>query len=249
MEVVRRIDEEYGERLHIFSSHERGKDLAGSNMFGIFAVDEQVRDMGARVARPEDSEFLLALDKMPERTGAYKDSGAVLDLGAVIDFSGKNHELALRLYHMLGNEQQDLDRFPAVLTDLITRLSHVGKYGLALEPSSKYPVQMRTAKILSGRKGTFRSDDSNLLVNGIPSQLGRGKRRLFTTEQKPTSLGNLGLSALYLGTYLDLIVKGDNLAPPASSGSFGQVLLVSSENPMQDLAVYGTRLASMQRRY
>ena len=218
--AVNKIHENYKGRLDIFEDQGKGKPYAGSSTLGIFAVDELARGE-AGVMLPEESEFLLFRNMMPEKTTTYKD------LGVTMDFTGKNHELAVHLYNMLLGEHKDFDLFPAILTGLVTRLNdRIGDYGLALEKSDKYPYGLTTAKILARPKGNFSKDDPNLIIEGVPSKLQAGERTLHTSSQKEQSIDNLGLSrfVLFGGSVLDSYVDG--LAP---SDSDGRVVLVREE--------------------
>lgn len=247
-ETVRKVKEVYGDRIDIFKSQGEGKPFTGSNTFGLFAVDEIARPMGARVAHPPESELLLALGKMHE-PGTYRD------LGAVLDFSGNNHGMALRLHERLAREHQDLDMFPAILTDLATRLDDGSPRGLTLQPSDSYAYGITPAKILAGDKGSFRKDDPGLTMEGLPSKLGEGERTIYIRElhiakQKGRSADNLGLSRLYLGSNLALVADDDGLA---YSYSGGRVVLVKNQGAdMQHyarLVEYVASLGEAKRHY
>jgi len=76
---------------------------------------------------PEEAQLLLDLNKMPERNSTYKD------LGLVMDFSRKNHELALNLFDQLNTADKYLDKFPAIFTGLDIEKNSLGNYGLAFK--------------------------------------------------------------------------------------------------------------------
>src|SRR3989344_7273947 len=109
-----------------------------SSPFKLFAIDAVARTLDARVMLPEEAQMLVMLDRMPKTTPAYKD------LALAMDFSGRDHKLALNLYDRLYPEQKNLDRFPALFTGLKPVKSDTGKYGLAFEVMSY--TEMRTAK-------------------------------------------------------------------------------------------------------
>jgi len=221
--IASQIHVDYNGRLDIFNPGGENNRYTGSHTFGLFAVDERARPMGARVIHPNESEILIRQFHPP---GSH--------LGVVLDFSGKNHNLAVRLYSMLQKEDRDLDRFPAILTDLSTVLCDDSKYSLALQPGKSYPYQMRTAKILADKSGNFNfeANDPNLIKEGFPSELGRGSRQLLPNPQEETSVDNLGLSGFYLNRFLYLGADDDFLLHSTS----GQIILVST-TPIQKVII------------
>ena len=179
-EISSRVNAQYqGTPAELTSTPDRGKPFEESNLFKLFAVDSVARDEGWRVMLPEEAQLLLFSNKMPESTTTYKD------LGLIVDFSQRNHELALHIYHQLTKEEQELDRFPAVFTGLKPLKSEFGKYGLDFDITSY--TQMRTAKILSSPEGKYDTKDAELLRTGLPSKLGKGTRRLYTLNQHQQS--------------------------------------------------------------
>ena len=200
-----------------------------SSPFKLFAIDAVARNLDARVMLPEEVQMLLMLDRILEATSTYKD------LGLAMDFSGRDHELAVHLYNQLPQEQRDFDKFPAVFTGLMPVKSDTGKYGLAFEVMSY--TEMRTAKILASLKGNFNDNDPELLRTGLPSGLGEGSRRLYPRDQKQPSLDNLGIWAFCLDTRLGL---GSDRSDLDISYCDGRVVVVSGEatreNFRQELA-------------
>jgi hypothetical protein len=225
--IVSKIHKDYGGRLDIFGHQGKGEHCTGSSTLGVFAVDERARAGGAKVMLPEEAQLLIEHGIITK--GTYED------LGVVLDFSGNNHDLALRLYDRLNKEDQELDRFPAILTGLVTVLHDNSTYGLALQPSESYPYQMRTAKILSEKGGNFEDNDTNLISEGLPSRLGKGQRTLYTRTQNKPSVDNLGLSGFYLHGGLGLLADHYDLA---NSDSGGRVILVGSESSKDYAALY-----------
>jgi len=234
-EIAKRVNSQYKYTLAELTSNP-GKDqpFRESNIFKLFAIDKSARDLGARVMLPEEAQLLLNLDKMPERNTSYKD------LGLVMDFSGKNHQIALNLYNQLNQGDKDLDKFPAIFVGLEPAKLDIQNYNLAfkLTPYS----QIRTAKILASATGDFNNGDSELIRSGVPSRLERGNRKLYTLQQKEQSIENLGVSGLCLGWSLGLDSGSEDLA---YSGEYSRVVVVSGEDASQNFL--GESLANIQR--
>src|SRR4030042_519524 len=102
----------------------RGNDgqVTYSNLFRTFAINSIARKYGAKAILPETSEVLLAQGKLPEVGEVY------YDLGALLDFSGKNHDIAIDIYNKLPQEMRNLDMFPAVALELAPVKSFIGDY-------------------------------------------------------------------------------------------------------------------------
>lgn len=228
-QIIAEVNERYkGTPAEILSEHKGDNgQLTNSNIFRIFGINSFARKYGARVILPETSEVLLAQGRLPEAGSVY------YDLGAILDFSGKNHDVAIDFYNKLSQELRDLDRFPAVALELIPVKSSVGNYGLSLEPTAF--MQLRTAKIISQSTGDFDGKDAELFRTGLPSKHSQGKRTIYTFTQNKPSLDNLGVVRLYLdrGRYLDC--DGDNLA---GAGRDGRVALESAEGASQNFSEY-----------
>ncbi len=194
--------------------------MRASNSFIIYAVGESARRVSGKYGKqrvsvmlPEDYELEILAGKLPEKGLTYRDYGTVLD------FTGRNHDLAVHLYEQLPKELQDLGRLPAVVLGLIPRKGDKGNFGLVLN-WSEYS-QLRSAEILKKKTGTFDEKDSKLVVEGIPSILGAGNRTLYTSTQQNPSLDNLGLSRLYLSGDLSICSGNDSLADSSSGGRVG----------------------------
>lgn len=206
-----------------------------SNIFRLFGVNSVARKYGARVIRPETSEVLLAQGKLPEAGSVY------YDLGAVLDFSGKNHELAVDIYNRLPQEMRDLDRFPAVALDLAPVKSAAGSYGLSLESTAF--TQLRTAKIISQETGSFDEKDVELLRTGLPSQHSKGNRKIYTFSQAKPLLDNLGVVGFCLDGDRGLDCYYGVLAVALQ---FGRVALESAEGASQNFADYALKTRAEQ---
>jgi hypothetical protein len=200
-----------------------GKPYTHSNLFRMVAVDQAARELDARTIFPEESELLLPQGRLPEADSTYKD------LAGVLDFSGRNHDLAVHLYNQLP--EQDLDLLPAIIVGLGTERSDVGDYGLVFNVRGY--TQLRPAEILQQPSGHFKADDPSLVKNGVPSELGEGKRYLYTRSQGEPSVDNLGLVRLCVGGDRDLDAGVDNLADALD---LGRVVLVSGEAGALDTA-------------
>lgn len=224
-EVAKKVNSEYkGTPAELKSNPKQNQPFKESNIFKVFAVDYVARQMGARAMFPEDAQLLLDTDKMPERDTTYKD------LGLIMDFSGKNHVLALNLYEKLSKEDKDLCKFPAVFVGLKPVKSDVGNYSLAFE-LIQYS-QIRVAKILAYDTETFNNDDSELIKTGLPSKLGEGNRKLCTHNQKASCLENLGVLGLCLGSGSGLSSRSGDLAGSAGAG---RVVVITGEASSQKI--------------
>ncbi len=199
--------------------------ITHSNLFRLFAIDYAAREEhGIRVMLPPESELLLAQERLPEAGSAY------YDLGLVMDFSGRNHDLALRLYEQLPAAEKTLERLPSVLTGLRTVRCDLGNYGLGFD-YTKNSI-LRTAKILQKPTDRFNADDPELVRSGLPSRLGEGTRTLYTAEQSKPRLENLGLYRLSLDRDLSLSGYWGDLD---DSDEWGRVVLVSDEVAQKNL--------------
>ena len=201
-EIVARVNEEFkGTPAEIPETDIRGNKIVGSNPYRLFAMDSEARDLGWRAMLSEESELLLAQNRLPEQGQTY------YHLGLVLNFSGQNHDLALRLWGTLPQELREFGGLPAVALALQLRKkddSLLFTYG---EKS-----QLRTAKILYSNETAgknFSSRDKELMRTGLPSEFTEGgDRRLYLVAQRKPSLKNLGLLGLYLGR--DLLLGSDD---------------------------------------
>ena len=202
------VKAEYNDNSHLkvlgLNDVEGVPTIVGSNTLVLPVVQRLVS--GKRIGRPEDLQRTLNDgDTLSIRGNHY------IDLGAVLDFTGRNHEIALDFWEQLQGRAPEgfgfvahrsvtnLDMLPALIVGYGLANFDKGKYNLRLVNNSN--TQVRPAKILAGRNGNF--DDSVVsLETGLPSKLGNGNRTLYTASQKAQSLDNLGLSRLCLYRYL-----------------------------------------------
>ena len=169
-----------------------------------------------RLARPEEVETTLQDgDALHIRGNHY------VDYGLVLDFSGKNHDLAVETFRRLPKTLRDFEKLPAVMIGYGLKKSKKGNYGVM--PVYQKGTKLRTAKIFSSSSGNFDANNKHLIVDGTPSRLEGGKRRLYNSTQSEPSLDSLGLSRLCLGGNLDLGSYCGNLA---SSDEDGRVVSV-----------------------
>jgi len=193
-EIVNRVNDKFkGTYAEIKPEHyKKNKPITHSNSFRLFAIDLVARGLDAKVMLPQESELLLAQNRLPEAGSVY------YDLGLVLDFSGRNHDLAVNLYEKFksANSELSLDSLPALALGLAPSKSDLGDDGLEFDitPHS----QLNTAKILSETSGYFKSDDPELVVSGLPSKLGEGTRYFYVATQQKPSEDALGLSGLCL---------------------------------------------------
>ena len=211
-EVNAKIDQDFkgNSLLKVLSMKKiRGVPLAvGSNSI-ILPVVESVSP-NYRTGRPEDLQRTLN----DGDTLSIKENNYV-DLGAVIDFTGRNHQMALDFYQQLPKELRDFDRLPSVVVGYGLKNFDAGNYGLGLVHASN--TQVRPAIILAGPSGNFRDEDVSLEI-GLPTKLENGDRSLYTSTQKVQSLDSLGLSGLYLDRNLDLNSDDEDLAYSIGGG-------------------------------
>ena len=191
----------------------RNQPIKASNPFIQSAVDragiEGKHDI--RAYTPEQAELLLAKKRLPEMGQVY------YDLGLCLDFSGKNHGLAVKLFEQLPTELRNLERLPAVMLGLNpTRAGNDVSFGY-----DEHSV-MRTARILVEQTGNFDEHDAQLVLSGLPSKLAGGTRKMYTATQKKPSIDNLGLLGLFLNGSRSLISSIEVLA---SSDGNGRVVL------------------------
>jgi len=169
---------------------------------------------GRRTGLPEDLQRTLNDgDTLGIRGNHY------VDLGVVLDFTGRNHDMAVDFYEQLPKELRNLDLHPSVVVGYGLKNSDNGKLGLGLVHAEG--TQVRPARILANGDGNF-SDADVPLDTGLPSKLSGGNRKLWTTTQKAHSVDNLGLSRLCLDWYLYLNSDDEDLA---DSVDIGRVVL------------------------
>ena len=203
--------------LKVLELREEGgeKRLVGSNSFVHPILYRVLPEF--RAAKPEEVEMTLADgDSLGIKGRHYVNSGAVLD------FSGNNHELAVRFFEQLPKELRDIDRLPAVMIgyDLIN--CKVGDYGVA--PKYVKGTELRTAKMLLNPSGRFNAKDEELVRSGLPSKLRIGKRTLNTPYRMLPFMENLGISGFDVSWYLDV---GADYWDLAYSNDIGWVASVS----------------------
>ena len=98
------------------------------NLFSLFAIDAVARGLkndAGRVMYPEECELLISQGRLPGQGNVNHN------LAGVLDFSGRHHSLAVRLYKQLPQDLQDLDRLPALLVGLGVRKQE--REGFSLE--------------------------------------------------------------------------------------------------------------------
>lgn len=165
---------------------------------------------GRRTGLPEDLQRTLNDgDTLGIRGNHY------VDLGVVLDFTGRNHDMAVDFYEQLPKGLRNLDLHPSVVVGYGLKNSDNGKLGLGLVHAEG--TQVRPARILANGDWNF-SDADVPLDTGLPSKLSGGNRKLWTTTQKAHSVDNLGLSRLYLYWYLGLNSNDENLALSLENG-------------------------------
>ena len=217
-EIIKQVNAKFtGTPAEIKRDYIVGKNqpIRASNPFIQFAVDragiEGKHDI--RVYTPEQAELLLAKKRLPEMGQVY------YDLGLCLDFSGKNHGLAVKLFEQLPTELRNLERLPAVMLGLNpTRAGNDVSFGY-----DEHSV-MRTARILVEQTGNFDEHDAQLVLSGLPSKLAGGTRKMYTATQKKPSVENLGILRLFLNRYHNL---SSNIEDLAGSGEDGRVGLWS----------------------
>ena len=236
-QVIREVNAQFRGTPAEISPEYKGENdqVTHSNIFRISAINSVARKYGARVILPETSEVLLAQGRLPEAGSVY------YDLGTVLDFSGKNHDVAIDFYNKLPKEMRDLDKFPAVALELAPVKSSVGSYGLSLEPSAF--TKVRTAKIILQGTGDFDGNDAELFRTGLPSKHSQGNRKIYTFTQNKPSLENLGVVRLCLvrGRYL---YCGNGGLAGAFQG--GRVALESAEGASQNFSEYALNVRREQ---
>ena len=228
-EIVAKINEEFrGTPAEIPETDIRGNKIVGSNPYRLFARDSVARPLDWCSMLPEESELLLAQDRLPEQ-GPH----IYYDLGLAFNLSGENHDLALKLWETLPQGLRDLDRLPAVALALQLR-----KKDDSLQFTYEESSQLRTAKILysnetTGRK--FNSEDKELMRTGLPSKFTEGEdRTLYLVAQREPSLKNLGLSRLFLDGYSILYSNSGNLAYSGEDGRGGLVRCGATREDFQN---------------
>ena len=182
--------------------------IVGSNPLVLPVVQRLIP--GKRIGRPEDLQRTLNDgDTLSIKGNHY------VDMGLVLDFSGRNHEMALDLYEQLPKKLKNFDSLPAVVIDYDLRNSDRGNYNLELFRTDKTII--RPSPILAKSGGNF-GHGAVSLETGLPTKLEGGNRTLWTASQKPQSLDNIGLSRLYLNRSLDVVSNDDDLAYSDSDG-------------------------------
>ena len=176
--------------------------IVGSNSLVLPVVQRLIP--GRRIGRPEDLQRTLNDgDTLSIRGNHY------VDLGLVLDFSGRNHEMALDFYQQLSKELQGFEGLPAVVVGYDIKNFDRGNYNLGLVRTDK--TQVRHSPILTGKSGKFSHKDVSL-ETGLPSKLEGGDRTLYTVSQNAKSLDNIGLSGVYLNGVLIVNSGNDDLA-------------------------------------
>src|SRR3989344_1561999 len=138
-----------------------------------------------------------------------------VDLGIALDFSGKNHEMAVDLFNQLPSDERTLDRVPCMLVGYGLKNFDEGQYKLNFEVTEDTTV--RHASILAGQDGNFKNENVSL-EDGLPCKSEEGSRRLCTTRQQEPSLDNLGISGVYLDWDLGLYSYGYDLGNSLEDG-------------------------------
>ena len=193
------------------------KILTGSSPL-ITPIINSIVSPGYRTARPEEVETTLQGGDPVRIRGNY-----YVNYGLVLDFSGSNHDLAIKLFKQLPKEIRDFDRLPALMIGYGLRNSDKGNYGVA--PVYQEGTELRTAKIFVQPSGNFDAKDAELICSGLPFKFGDGTRRLHNSIQREPSKDSLGISGFDLG-YLDLCSDNEHLACSYGRGS---VVLVRDE--------------------
>lgn len=190
------------------------KVVRGSNPFYVIAVNETLRDNGLnlKTANTADLERVLRTGALPLQ-GQYEDTALALR-----DESNPNSYLAGNLMVQLKarNSEQEMPlMIPLYGLDLVKDSNSPHGLSFKLRDDS----ELIYASILVGNNNQQFSETEEF--NGLPKELGKGNRTLYTSDS--------GLSRLYLGRILGLDSGSGGLA---NSDGDGRVVVVSAEGAM-----------------
>lgn len=210
--------------LRAMSVHSRVLEIRASNPYLVAAYNTIGAKYGTRGIFPWELEQVIAEGKW-QRDTWYVDGGLTLD------FSGRNHTLALDLYEQLPREQRILERLPAVIANVHLERTE-GREGFphGLRFVVHEVMEFRHAPTLFGASGYFDSRDAGLERTGVPEKIltqaaDSASRYLWNAFQKERSLENMGISGLYLGSR-NLNVYADGVDDLADSYEGGRVVPV-----------------------
>ena len=218
-EVQERTEADYKDNsaLKVLSYNKKTNIVQGSNPFVAVLINKIIRDQGLRTATQADLEKILRISLLPLQ-GQYEDTSLVLRSDN--DSYQQNDYLAKDLASQIKKRQPKIE-LPVMIpfTGLELRLDQDSHYGLAF--NLREDANIIYDSILKKPTSNFEETKED---SGLPKELGKGNRTLYTRQD--------GLSRLYLSWYLYLSSVGIGLA---GSNSDGRVVVVSGEAAQKDL--------------
>ncbi len=231
-EAVKVMKERFGDHPYLEVVAQKNQPIQGSNPYIRFALGPIARELygnNIQLISPAISELALRNGKLPDAANTCEDLGVV-----VYSLNGPNEQLAKHLVEQ-AKERNIKVKFPMVFYGLKTvKDNRFDKpYGLRLDLDDiavAYHVP-----ILSKDTGSFKSNDSSLVVNGFPSKLGEGDRTLYTAQE--------GLRRLYRGCGLGL---GAGVIDLPGGNEAGRVSFVKGASP-QNLEAAVAEIEALKR--
>ena len=155
--------------------------------------------------------------------GTWK-SGCYVDSGVVLDFSGRNHALALDMYEQLLRDKKALDALPFLITNLgLAKADARQGFPDTLRFLLREQTHVLSASVLAGVSGYFVADDEALVRAGLPSRVFSERnaltdRYLYICSQQERSLEHLYFSFFFLYGGLSVGAGSDGLADSDGNG-------------------------------
>ena len=235
-EILAKLNERFAHTPAALPAYANARTvICASNPYIIAAYNSVGAEFGTRMILPHELEQVIAAGKW-EREKYYVDTGVVLD------FSGRNHALALDVYEQLPRDRKALDALPYLITHLGLERADVRQgFPHALRFLINAQTRLLSASVLAGTSGYLAADDSTLITSGLPSRVFsqrtvQSDRYLNIFSQCERSLDSLGISKFYLGSNLNVVAYSEYLA---YSSDNGRVV------PVDDFVVDSQKISAM----
>ncbi len=178
-----------GHKLVVLDDSElvRGQPIGHSNSYRRFALGPIVGELvpDAQLITPAFSEIALINGRIPDAKSTYEDLALV-----VYSLNGPNSELAKHLVAQAKERGLETKEFPIVFYGLKTAIDDKFPNGLRFDLGDSAVAYH--APILSKGTANFDANDPELVRSGLPSELGKGDRTLYTGQNSLRRLVRVG---------------------------------------------------------
>ena len=159
-EILAKLNERFAHTPAALPAYANARTvICASNPYIIAAYNSVGAEFGTRMILPHELEQVIAAGKW-EREKYYVDTGVVLD------FSGRNHALALDVYEQLPRDRKALDALPYLITHLGLEKANAHQgFPDALRFLLREQTHVLSAPVLARASGYFAAAHSTLIIS------------------------------------------------------------------------------------